>query len=49
MIKRSEEKNVLLGTITGAKGGKNNTRLTESALLDPERNPFTKMNVRKKK
>ena len=49
MIKRSEEKNVMLGSITGAKTGASNTRLTESALLDPERNPFTKMNVRKKK
>ena len=49
MIKRSDEKNVILGTITGRKTGATNTRLTESALLDPERNPFTKMNVRKKK
>ena len=47
MIKRSDEKNVILGTIKGAKvGGK--FRLTESALLDPERNPFTKMKFGKK-
>ena len=49
MIKRSEEKNIILGSIAGAKNGGAKTRLTESALLDPNRNPFTKMNVNKKK
>ena len=47
MIKRSEEKEVILGTIKGAKVG-NKLRLTESALLDPNRNPFTKMKFGKK-
>ena len=47
MIKRSDEKNVILGTIQGAKAGKK-LRLTESALLDPNRNPFTKMKFGKK-
>ena len=49
MIKRSEEKNIILGSIAGAKNGGAKIRLTESALLDPNRNPFTKMNVNKKK
>ena len=47
MIKRSDEKNVILGTIKGAKLGAR-FRLTESALLDPKRNPFTKMAFHKK-
>lgn len=44
MIKRSDEKNVLLSAIS-----KDNKKaklvLTESALLDPKRNPFTNFNV----
>ena len=45
MIKRSDEKNVILGTIKGAQINPKKIRLTESALLDPKRNPFTNMNV----
>ena len=49
MIKRSDEKNAILSTISGPgaykQGGNNNNYLTASALMDPERNPFTKMNV----
>ena len=48
MIKRSDEKNAILSTIGGPnayRSGDDRTRLTTSALLDPERNPFTKMNV----
>ena len=44
MIKRSDEKNVLLSAIT-----KDNKKaklvLTESCLLDPKRNPFTNFNI----
>ena len=47
MIKRSDEKNVILGTIKGAKTAAK-LRLTESALLDPKRNPFTNANFGKK-
>ena len=44
MIKRSDEKNVILSTIKGAQAGGNfKSRLSESALLDPKRNPFTNM------
>ena len=44
MIKRSDEKKVLLNAILGPKSeGYNDIRLTASALLDPNRNPFTKM------
>ena len=47
MIKRSDEKNAILGTIRGANnlGGPDQQRLTNSELLDPSKNPFTKMNV----
>ena len=50
MIKRSDEKNAILSTISGASayrsgGGQGGNYLTASALMDPERNPFTKMNV----
>ena len=45
MIKRSDEKNIILGTIKGAQINPKKIRLTESALLDPKRNPFTNMNV----
>ena len=49
MIKRSDEKNVILTSIEGPKNeGYNKIRLTESALLDPNRNPFTKMKFGKK-
>ena len=44
MIKRSEEKNAILSTIKGASGFGTN-RLNSSALLDPNKNPFTNMNV----
>lgn len=47
MIKRSDEKNVILGTIKGAKTAAK-LRLTESALLDPKRNPFTNAKFGKK-
>ena len=44
MIKRSDEKNVILSTIKGAQAGGNfKSRLSECALLDPKRNPFTNM------
>ena len=47
MIKRCDEKNIMLSAIQGSKvSGK--LRLTESALLDPNRNPFTKMQFKKK-
>ena len=50
MIKRSDEKNAILSTISGPSayrqgGNNNNNYLTQSALMDPNRNPFTKMNV----
>ena len=49
MIKRSDEKNAILSTIGGPSayksGGNSGNYLTASALLDPNRNPFTKMNV----
>ena len=48
MIKRSDEKNAIIATISGPsayRAGDDRTRLTASALMDPERNPFTKMNV----
>ena len=47
MIKRSDEKNAILGTMRGATnyGGPESNRLTDSALMDPKRNPFTQMNV----
>ena len=49
MIKRSEEKNAILSTIGGGnayrQAGHDRNRLTESALADPNRNPFTQMNV----
>ena len=44
MIKRSEEKNAILSTIKGASGFGTN-RLNSSSLLDPNKNPFTNMNV----
>ena len=48
MIKRSDEKNAILSTIGGNsayRGGNKGNYLTQSALMDPDRNPFTKMNV----
>ena len=49
MIKRSDEKNAILSTLQGGgayrQGGGSGNYLTQSALMDPERNPFTKMNV----
>jgi hypothetical protein len=49
MIKRSDEKNAILSTISGSSayrsGNQGGNYLTASALMDPERNPFTKMNV----
>ena len=49
MIKRSDEKNAILSTISGPNayksGGNSGNYLSASALLDPNRNPFTKMNV----
>jgi len=49
MIKRSDEKNAILSTLAGPgayrSGGNTGNYLTQSALLDPNRNPFTKMNV----
>ena len=46
IAKRGEEKNVILGTI-GAKSAAK-LRITESALLDPKRNPFTNAKFGKK-
>ena len=49
MIKRSDEKNAILSTLQGGgayrQGGGNGNYLTQSALMDPNRNPFTNMNV----
>ena len=47
MIKRSDEKNAILSTIKGASvsGNLPGTRVDSSDLLNPETNPFTKMNV----
>ena len=49
MIKRSDEKNAILSTLAGPSayksGGNKGNYLTASALLDPDKNPFTKMNV----
>ena len=47
MIKRSDEKNAILSTIKGASGLSDfsATRLNSGELLNPETNPFTKMNV----
>ena len=47
MIKRSDEKNAILSTIKGASGLSDfsATRLHSGELLNPETNPFTKMNV----
>ena len=47
MIKRSDEKNAILSTIKGASGlsDLSATRLNSGELLNPETNPFTKMNV----
>ena len=47
MIKRSDEKNAILSTIKGSSvsGNLPGTRVDSSDLLNPETNPFTKMNV----
>ena len=47
MIKRSDEKNAILSTIKGASNLSyfSATRLNSGELLNPETNPFTKMNV----
>ena len=47
MIKRSDEKNAILSTIKGAmgQGGPDMNRLSSTELLDPNKNPFTHMNV----
>ena len=48
MIKRSDEKNAILSTIGGSSAYKTSSKsnfLTESQLMDPEKNPFTRMNV----
>ena len=47
MIKRSDEKNAILSTIKGASASGNlpGTRIDSGDLLNPETNPFTKMNV----
>ena len=46
---QSDEKNAILSTLQGGgayrQGGGSGNYLTQSALMDPERNPFTKMNV----
>ena len=48
MIKRSDEKSAILATIGGPsayRSGEDRTRLTASTMLDPNKNPFTNMNV----
>ena len=44
MIKRSDEKKAILSTIKGGNSFGNN-RLSDSTLMNPDKNPFTNMNV----
>ena len=47
MIKRSDEKNAILSTMKGASafGGPGTNRLDSGDLMNPDKNPFTHMNV----
>ena len=47
MIKRSDEKNAILSTMKGVSGfgGPDMNRLSSGELMDPDKNPFTQMNV----
>ena len=49
MIKRSDEKYEILSTISGTSaymsGGQGSNYLAANSLMDPDRNPFTKMNI----
>ena len=47
MIKRSDEKNAILSTMKGVSGfgGPGTNRLDSGDLMNPDKNPFTQMNV----